>query len=420
MKYKKIERDNYNIHYINTNRFKMVSVVLLLTKEFNKDDIKFGGLLCNNMLFTTKKYNTKNKLAIAGEELYGCKVSGSFSLTGGLESFAFALDFLNPKYTSPEYLDKSLDFLIEVLFNPNVDKMGFNKEYFDIIMKDAILKSKMLKDSPNTYSTCEYLKLMYKGTPTEYIFVPSEEELSEVNTENLYEFYKQLFNGNFKIDIAIMGDNEESLIDIIESKLKDKIIGNNKKMVYRINHKYDDKLIKKTDVLPFKQSRLLMGYRLNNLTDYELNYVLRVYNSILGNVNDSLLFKIVREDNSLCYSIGSSYNKYNPSLTISAGINKENFEKTIELINVCLEKMKDKKSIEHLFEASKKSISTAINRYYDDLSSQINFRFDREFADIEDVETIRERINNVTLDEVIELNKKISPSVIYLLKGDSK
>ena len=39
---------------------------------------------------------------------------------------------------------------------------------------------------------------------------------------------------------------------------------------------------------------------------------------------------------------------------------------------------------------------------------------------IEDVETIRERINNVTLDEVIELNKKISPSVIYLLKGDSK
>ena len=133
-----------------------------------------------------------------------------------------------------------------------------------------------------------------------------------------------------------------------------------------------------------------------------------------------LKFILVREDNSLCYSIGASYNKYNPAITISAGINKDNYDKTVELINYCLEKMKDKDSISHLFEASKKYIGTSLNRYYDDLSSQVNYYFDREFADIKEIETIREKINNVTIDEVIEFNKKISPSVIYLLKGDSK
>ena len=420
MKYKKIKRDNYNIHYIKSDRFKVISIVLFLTKEFDKNDIKYGGLLCSNMLYTTKKYNTKNKIAIAGEELYGCKVSGSFSMTGKLESYAFALDFLNPKYTEPEYLDKSLDYFMEVLFNPNVDKNGFNKEYFDIIMKDAVLKSKMLKDNPNTYSMYRFLKIMYKGTPTENIFIPTEKELNEVNPKNLYDFYKTLFNGEYKVDIAIYGDTDESIIDLVEDKFKGKLKGNNNDLTYMINHKYDDKLIEKVDVLPFKQSKLLMGYRLNNLTDYELNYVLKLYTTILGIVNDSLLFKIVREDNSLCYSIGASYNKYNPAITISAGINKENYEKTVELINICLEKMKDKKSIEHLFEPSKKYFGTLLNRHYDDLSSQINYYFDKEFAHIEDIEIIREKINNITIDEVIELNKKISPAVIYLLKGDDK
>ncbi len=420
MKYKKIKRENYNIHYIKSNRFKVVSIVLFLTKEFDKNDIKFGSLLCNNMLYTTKKYNTKNKIAIAGEQLYGCKVSASYSLTGKLESYAFSLDFLNPKYSKSEYLDKSLNFFEEVLFNPNIENNGFNKEYFDILMKDAILKSKMLKDNPNSYSMREFLKLMYKGTPTEYIFTPSEEELSEVTPENLYEFYKSLFNGEYKIDIAIHGDVDESIIELVDNKFKNKLVGNNQKMRFMINHKYDDKLIEKIDVLPFKQSTLLMGYRLNNLTDYELNYVLKVYTCILGIVNDSLLFKIVREDNSLCYSIGASYNKYNPAIIISAGINKDNYEKTVELIKVCMEKMKDKESISHLFEASKKYLGTSFNRHYDDLSSQVNYYFDKEFADLKEIETIRKIINKVTIEEVIEFNKKISPAVIYLLKGDDK
>ena len=81
-----------------------------------------------------------------------------------------------------------------------------------------------------------------------------------------------------------------------------------------------------------------MGYRLNNLDFHEMNHVLRIYNTILGTMNDSILFNIVREGNSLCYTIGSYYSKYNPSLTIYAGINKKNYELTVKLIKECVEK----------------------------------------------------------------------------------
>ena len=43
----------------------------------------------------------------------------------------------------------------------------------------------------------------------------------------------------------------------------------------------------------------------------------------------------------------------------------------------------------------------------------------KEFEETEDIETLREKLNNVTVDEIVELNKKINIQTIYLLKGDN-
>ena len=162
-----------------------------------------------------------------------------------------------------------------------------------------------------------------------------------------------------------------------------------------------------------------MGYRLIDMDYHELNHVLRVYNTILGTMNDSILFNVVREANSLCYSIGSYVSRYNPSLTIYTGINKDNYDKTIELIKKCVNDMSNKKEVERLFESAKKTINTFLNSYYDDQVGQINTYYNRSFETIEDIEELRDSINKVTIDEVTELNKKIKLSTIYLLKGDN-
>lgn len=418
MEYKKIKEKNYTLHLINSNRFKSINVVVFLTKKFNKKDITFGSMLCKNMVYTSKKYNTKNKIVIVGEELYGASVSASFGISGNTESFVFSLDFLNPKYTKPIYLEKSIDFLSEILFNPNVKDNAFDSTYFNITKKDTISSIISKKDKPNSYAKDAYASIMYKGTPTSYSSMPSLEEVNLLTEESLYEEYTHLFNGDYKIDIAVYGEIDDTIEDIIKNKFKH-VKGNNDKLDFYIKHKYDTKVQEKIDTLPYNQSKLYIGYRLNDLNYHELNHVLRVYNTILGTMNDSILFNVVRENNSLCYSIGSYYSKYNPSLTIYAGINKINYEKTVELIKECVESMKDKNTIERLFTSAKKTINTFLNNYYDDVTAQINTYYQREFDSVEDIETLRENIEKVTIDEVINLNDKISLSTIYLLKGDN-
>ena len=418
MEYKKINEKEYTLHIINTNRFKTISIVIFLTKLFDKNDIAYGSLLTRNLLYTSKKYNTKSKMTKIVEDLYGAKISASFGLTGKTESFIFSLDFLNPKYTEEMYLKKTLNYFKEVLTNPNVNNNEFDNTYFNILKNDIISSIKSIKDNPRTFSSIEYAKIMYKGTPSSYSTYPDIKDVEKISSKDLYNFYKTLFNGGYKIDIVTLGEINFDINKYIKDNFSF-LKGNNKKLEFIINHKYDTKVINKIDSLPFNQSRLYMGYRLNNLDFHEMNHVLRIYNTILGTMNDSILFNIVREGNSLCYTIGSYYSKYNPSLTIYAGINKKNYELTVKLIKECVEKMKDKKELERLFDSAKKTINTYLNNYYDDLSLQINERYQSEFETLEDIETLRENINKVTIDEVIKLNDKIKLSIVYLLKGDN-
>ena len=418
MEYKKITRNNINLHLIKTDRFKTVDVVMFLTKKFNKDDIVFGNYLSSSLVYTSKKYNTKNKMAIIGEDLFGAKVSSSFLINGSCESFIFSVDFLNPIYTEKDYLDKSLDFMYEVLFNPNVNDGEFNHELFDIMTKEQITSINSVKINPNLYASREYAKIMFKGTPSEYSTITSIKDLERVNPKNLYEFYKTLFNGNYKIDFAVLGDVDDSIIDKIFNKFNN-IKSNSDEISFYINHKYKDEIKEKIDSLPFNQSKLYLGYKIDKLSRHEINHVLRVYNTILGTMNDSILFNIVREEHSLCYSIGSYISRFNNSLTIYAGINKSNYDEAVKLIRECVNLMSDKATLERLFDSAKKTINTYLNSYYDDVAGQINHYYFTEYDDVEDIETQRENINKVTIDEVIELNKKISLSTIYMLKGDN-
>lgn len=417
MEYKKIIKNNITYHLINTDRFKTITVTLFFTKDFNKNDIVYGNYLTNNLVYSTKKYNTKNKIVEHGEDLYGAKISSSFGINGKCETISFTLDFINPKYTEEKYMDLSLDFLKELLLNPNVNNKEFNKDFFEIIKSDGIASVKNIKDNPNLFASIEYAKIMYKGTPTSYSSIPTLEDIESVTPRKLYDFYESLFDGTYRLDICVLGEVDNEIIDKIHNMFGH-IKSNNKKYKFKIESKFDLKVNEKIDSLDFNQSKLYIGYKLDPMSFHEFNHVLRVYNTILGTMNDSILFNVVREANSLCYSIGSYVTRYNPSLTIYAGINKKNYDKTIELIKECVESMSDKKVLERLFDSAKKMINTYINNYYDDSISQINHYFNSEFENLEDVEIAREKINEVTIDEIIEINKKIHLNTIYMLKGD--
>ena len=416
MNYKKYQNKNNTIHVVDSNRFKEMHVAIYFTKKANNDEMAFGNLLCTNLTYSCKKYNSKSKIATRGEELYGAKVSASFGYNGNTQSLIIGLQMLNPKYTEDKYLDESLNFLYEILFNPNVDKDGFDETFFNITKKDYINSIKSIKENPNEIGSILYDRIMFKNTLFEKC-IPSVEEIEAIDRKALYKFYKKLFSGDYKIDIVIHGDEAFSIVDKVNDMFKN-IKGNNEKYTFDIEHKFSKKITKKTETYHFKQSRLYIGYRLKNLTNQERRHVLRLYNAILGGMTDSLLFNNVREKYSLCYSISSVFNKYDPVLTIAAGINKNNYDETVKRIFETIEMMSDKNIIDKYINQAKETFNTFINSYYDDIFSQINQYYFMGFDRAENVEELRKNVNNVSTEEIINLNKKLYLSVIFFMKGD--
>ena len=78
---------------------------------------------------------------------------------------------------------------------------------------------------------------------------------------------------------------------------------------------------------------------LKNTTFYEKNYVMPIYNVILGGGSNSRLFNSVREDNSLAYYCFSRLEKDDNLIQIIAGIEKKNEKKAIDIIKDTLNNM---------------------------------------------------------------------------------
>ena len=72
MEYKRIEKQNYKLNVINTDRFKTNLITFYFTKEYKDEELVYFDYLSYLITYSSKKYNSKIKLAKYLEELYLC------------------------------------------------------------------------------------------------------------------------------------------------------------------------------------------------------------------------------------------------------------------------------------------------------------------------------------------------------------
>ncbi len=411
MELKKAQRNNRTISIIKTDRFKSINVSIFFCKKVEPVHFEALNLLYKNMIDSTRKYNTKTKFNNYLEYLYGTEVTAEHTVKSGLETILFNVEFIHPKYTEESMYKLNLDLLKEIIFNPIIEETKFN-----IIRKNITSNIISSLENPVFYSSLQYKSLMFKGTSQSISIVGDLNNYENITSSTLCKYYKTLFT-DYDIKIIVVGniENEDFFINYFEKLFKGmREVKINPQMYYELNN---SKLIVKKDSKEFNQSQLIVGYKFHNLTDYERKYVLTIYNTILGVINNSILFTKLREDNSLCYSVNSNISNYYASLTITSAINKDNYDLALSIIKECVKNMLNKKQVSYLFDSAKKTIKTVLNGFYDDTYTIAEHYLMKEFDDVEEIEIRKEKLLNVSVDEIIALNKKIKLSVVYFLEG---
>ena len=419
MAYKKIKGNGYNLHLYNTKKFNKILVSVNFKSKINKKEITIRNFLFDFLCSSTKKYNTLRLFEIEREELYSLNISNNSKRYGNVIINNINLMVLDSKYIKENILDKSLDFLYEVLFNPNISNKSFDKNTFNIIKRNMLEYYNTLKTRTSSYARIKSLECLGSKDVNSYRTGGYKKDLLKITPKNLYNYYKKLFNSNV-IDIFVIGDFNE--LEVI-NKFKDKFSINNK---YEYNddisleYKDGNKVINKIESLKdTNQSKLNIIYKVINMNKYERDVLMPIYSNILGGGTYSKLFQNVREKHSLAYSITSYALLDSSILTISCGIDKSKYDKAIKLIDIEFNKMKNNISDEELNNA-KKDIISMYKNITDTPGGICAYYLDKEVLNGGEMKDTLKKTNMVTKKELYKFSNKINKSVVYLLGGKNE
>lgn len=416
MEYKKIEKEKYNLHLINTDKFKTITIKVNFKRKLVKDEITKRNLLVSVLTEGTLNYPSKRLMEIKTEELYDLAYRTINFQTGKYSVLSFDMTFINEKYTEENMNSESFKFLHEIIYNPNIENDMFNDINFNNAYKSMEDYLKSIKEDTIGYSQMRMLEEM-KQDIISYRTVGYLEDLKNIDSKSLYEYYLDIIK-NDCIDIFVIGDFDNDLV----ANLVDKYITvyDNKKI--DDNHFYvpsniDRKINVVREKVDKEQSTLVLGFILDNLSDFEKRYVLSIYNYILGGSTESNLFKTIREENSLCYYVTSSNQALISTSMIRLGINAKDYDDALNLINMELNNMKNGNFDDSKIENAKTIYINSLSELEDNPDSIISLYTGIEYLKSDTIDVRKEKILSVTKEDIINVANKIYLSVIYLLEG---
>lgn len=417
MEYIKYELGAYNLNVIKTNNFKTVRVEVKFRNVVKKEEITLRNLLKMVLIESTKKFDTERKFVIESEELYDLKLSSTSSRVGNFTTLSFNLTFLNEEYTEKGLHNKSLDFLMEVLFNPNVSNNKFDSLSFNNCVNKLEKSIMGRKDNKTKYSIFALLQHMgdYAYSYDQYGYLS---DLKNIDEAKLYEYYKKVLMNDL-VDVYVIGN-------VDSNEIKEYFINN-----FKINSFKKEKMnVLIDEVLPRKrvkvfkeedavnQTKIAIGLRFNDVSEYERKYVLYVYNEILGGSGNSLLFDTVREKNSLAYYINSIAQGYDNLLIIYTGIDKDRVDLGLKLIKKTIKDIEKGKFTSDIFNNAINMITSSLKLSLETQPSVINNYYAMNILNSDDINTRISKFEKVTKEDVINFSKKIKMDTIFLLEGD--
>lgn len=414
MKYKKYNLNKFNLHIIKTEKFKTITLKIVFKREVKKEDLTIRRVLTDILLESSMKYPSRRLIEMETEELYGLELYGNNYVSGNYDVMNFTSSFLNEKYTESNMNKRAIMFILNLLLNPDIKNNEFNEYGFDLAYRIIENDIKTFGDYPNSYSTKRMLEVMDKKSSISYRNCGYLNDLKKITKKNLYEYYKSVIENDI-VDIFVVGDVEENkILKVFEENFNR--INNNRKSGEHFIKVQSKKTKEKIEKAKINQSHLVIGCNVGNVEN--LNYVLNVYSFILGGSGDSLLFQTVREKNSLCYNISSSYSIISNMLIIKAGIDSKNYKKTVDLIKQCMDKIKNGEFEQDDIDKAKIIYKNSCIEMLDSPRNIIDNYLSHEYLNTDLMDDRIKKIDNVTKEDIINLSNTIKINTIYMLEGE--
>ena len=234
------------------------------------------------------------------------------------------------------------------------------------------------------------------------------------------EYYDWLIS-NAKIDIFMSGKiNEKEFTNVLLENQNIKDL-NPREGYYILNRQstesrqnVENEVFESMNVV---QGKLVLGLNVD-FDDENLQAIALVYNAILGDGANSMMFQNVREKAGLAYSSKSTFIKQKMNIFIRCGIQIENYEKALNLIKVQLDNIKTGEFSDEDIEVAKVYLTSSIKNIEEEQDTEIVYYIGQELSGTNrSIEEYIDRIQRVSKEDILAFAEKVSINTIYFLKN---
>ena len=415
-----------NIQKINDKKFKSIYFSFNYTINANKKEMTESAILASIMSKSSRKYNSQKQIEKYLGNLYNTLFDVNVEKIGDLYNIEFKLECINKKYL-PDNIDvvsDALKFLYDMIYDQSVENGRFDENLVNREKEYIKDKIKEQKDEKLKYGILKMEQILSKDEPFATSVFGDENQIDKITLNDIYNRYINVLNDSC-INILISGnlDGYDNIEEIVKNIFNEKINSNvnAKDLVYdkHIDDSNKKDINETYETQQTTQSVITFGMRIRNSTTDDF-FALNVYNAILGSTPSSKLFQNFREKESLAYTVRSRYYRFKSIIIIYAGIQKKNYEKAKEVVEKQIKDMEDGNITDIEFNAAKDSLVSDLVEWNDSKMSLAKMLFVNAFTNTNyTLNEMIEKIQKVSLQDVINVAKKITLEEIYLLGGEA-
>lgn len=408
----------FQLHTVKTEKFKTNTIVVKWRTPITKENSTLRALLPYVMQNSTKKYPTTAKLRSFIEELYGATFFIDLAKKGEYHIVSFSLEIANEKFLSDPapLLKKGLEFLSEVIFQPNVSESGFDQNVIENEKRALKQRIQSIYDDKMRYSNQRVIDVMCENEPYALSVYGEKDEVDSITPQSLYAYYTKALAED-QIDLYMVGDiKEEEIGTYIEDLFPFK-----ERTAQSIDRRktYETRVVKEVrEVQDIKQGKLNMGFRTNIVYGDPEYFALQVLNGIYGGFSHSKLFINVREKESLAYYAASRLESHKGLLLVMSGIDNNNYDKAVKIIKEQMELMKKGEFSDQEIMQTKAVIHNQMLETLDTSRGMIELFYHNSVSDnYVEMGDWLQYMSKVSREEIIAAAKKIELDTIYFLTG---
>ena len=335
---------------------------------------------------------------------------------GENQCLGFVGSFLDERYVpgGERLLEPMADLLGELLLDPLTRNGRFLADYVESEKENLIDAIESILNDKRDYADARLLQEMCRGERYGIDRLGTVEGVEKLTNQTLYRYYSELL-ATARIELFYCGSADcarvEGALDRALAALPRERVAE-PAVAERVGAPETVREI--TETMDVTQAKLAMGYRAAS----EDTPALLLANLIFGGYSNSKLFLNVREKLSLCYYASSGYHRSKGIITVSSGIEAQNYEVARREIAAQLEAVQNGDFEPWELEGARSCMLSSL-RSREDSAGRLEECYLGQAATglWEDTDALIAQLEAVTPERVAEAARSIRLDTVYFLTG---